>query len=218
MLFLICNIIGQGSISKKDAEIICAHAAGKGYWPIESLITYCVSFGWVQISDGMLRISPEIYSDLNDKDKLNRALIISTVGQLFNMKIINSNMFFYDAVQGQYVFKNELLPLSFSCVRNVLISQGFLIPQRKKTGTQFYVEPTYDELISEYCKKQRKTLTLEALRKKLEHNEIIGEKAELFALEFEQKRIGFPLCERVKRISEIDVAAGYKMYPIDWTD
>lgn len=50
---------------------------------------------------------------------------------------------------------------------------------------------------------------MEALKKQLEGSEIAGEKAELFVLSYEKKRIGKPLCESVQRISEIDVAAGY---------
>lgn len=38
---------------------------------------------------------------------------------------------------------------------------------------------------------------------------LIGEKAELFVLEFEKNRLGAPLAGKVRRISEVDVTAGY---------
>ena len=60
-----------------------------------------------------------------------------------------------------------------------------------------------------------KQLSLEQLKKQLENNELAGEKAELFVLEYEKKRLGQPLCEKVRRISEIDVTAGYDIVSFD---
>lgn len=124
-------------------------------------------------------------------------------------------MFYYDSVQFRYAFKNELLPLSLSSVRNVLISQGFLIPLRDTQGTRFYISPTYDALVAKHCKERRKQLSLEQLKKQFERNELAGEKAELFVLEYEKRRLGLPLCEKVRRISEIDVTAGYDIVSFD---
>ena len=129
--------------------------------------------------------------------------------QLFLGGVIDQTMFSYDSIQSSYAFKNELLPLSLSCVRNVLISQGFLVPQRNPQGTRFHIAPLYDALIAKHCKIRRKQHSVERLKKQLEDNELAGEKAELFVVEYEKKRIGSPLCESIKRISEIDVAAGY---------
>ena len=67
----------------------------------------------------------------------------------------------------------------------------------------------YDTLIAKHCRIRRKQLSLERLKKQLEVNELGGEKAELFVVEYEKKRVGPPLCDRIKRISELDVAAGY---------
>lgn len=209
LLFFICDVIGNGQITVRDAEVICAHVPGKHYLSVRDLISYCHAFGWIQASEDAVSVSPTIATLLNDKDRLNDTLIVSTVNQLFKEGIIDSNMFCYDSVQCSYAFKNELLPLSLSGVRNVLISQGFLIPLRDTQGTRFYISPTYDTLVAEHCKERRKQLSLEQLKKQLEHNELVGEKAELFVLEYEQKRLGLPLCKRVRRISEIDVAAGY---------
>lgn len=209
LLFFICDVIGSGQISVRDAEIICGHAPGKHYLSVGELITYCHVLGWIQVSENIISVSPAIAALLNDKDKLNDMFIVSTVTHLFKEGIMDPSMFSYDSVQCCYAFKNELLPLSLSGVRNVLISQGFLIPLRDTQGTRFYISPAYDTLIVKHCKERRKQLSLEQLKKHLENNELIGEKAELFALEYEKRRLGTPLCEKVRRISEIDVMAGY---------
>ena len=52
-------------------------------------------------------------------------------------------------------------------------------------------------------------MSLEQLKKRLENNELAGEKAELFALEYERQRLGPEGGKKVKHISDIDVSAGY---------
>lgn len=215
LLFFICNVIGSGQVRIKDAEIICARSAGKHYLSIEDLVSYCHALGWIQISEDVLSVSPDIVLLLNNKEKLNDALIVSTVNHLFKETIMDASMFYYDSVQRCYAFKNELLPLSLSCVRNVLISQGFLIPSRDTKVTRFYISPTYEALVAKHCKARRKQLSLEQLKKQLEKNELVGEKAELFVFEHEKKRLGQPFCEKVRRISEIDVTAGYDIVSFD---
>lgn len=215
LLFFICDVIGYSQIRTKDAKIMCTHAPGKRHLPVDDLISYCRTLGWIQILDDSISVSPHIISFLNDKEKLNDVLIISTVNQLFEESIVDASMFYYDTFQCCYAFKNELLPLSLSCVRNILISQGLLVPLRESQGTRFYIVPTYDMLIAKHCKERRRQLSLEKLKKQLESNELAGEKAELFALEYEKKRLGLSLCEKVKRISEIDVTAGYDIVSFD---
>lgn len=215
LLFFICDVIGNGRISARDAAVICTHAPGKHYLSVEDLISYCHALGWIQLSEDIIFLSPAISSLLKNKEELNNALVVSTVNQLFKEGIMDSSMFCYDTVQCSYAFKNELLPLSLSGVRNVLISQGFLIPQRSTQGTRFHIAPIYDALIAKHCKTMRKQLSLEQLKKQLEHNELVGEKAELFVVECEKKRLGIPLCEKIRRISEIDVTAGYDIVSFD---
>lgn len=215
LLFFICDVIGYSQIKIKDAETICAHAPGKRYLSISDLLSYCHAFGWLTMSNDNISVSSKIISALNDKEKLNNVLITSTLNQLFEGRIVDASMFYYDAIQHCYAFRNELLPLSLSCVRNALISQGFLVPMRNSQGIRFYVAPTHDNLVAMHCKEQHRQMSLEKLKKQLESNELVGEKAELFVLEYEKKRLGIPLNEKVMRISEIDVTAGYDIVSFD---
>lgn len=209
LLFFICDVIGKNRINRRDAEVICSHAPGRLHLSGADLICYSNAFGWVQIEDDVISLSSSLTAFTDDKAMMNEKLILSTVEQLFSGEILNASLFSYDVVQHCYSFKNELFPLPLSCIRNALISQGFLIPLRDPQGTRFYISPLYDALIGNHCKAKRKQLSLETLKKQLEENEASGEKAELFVVEYEKKRIGPPLCEKIKRISEIDVAAGY---------
>ncbi len=209
MLFFLCDVIGLQSIKKRDAEIICSHAFGKRYLSVQDLISYCLAFGWIKKEASGITLQPSLSPYVNDKESLNKELIQLSVKQLFADGVLNPFCFSYDTINDSYSFKNELLPLSFATIRNVLISQGFIRLLRQETETRFYIASEFDDLIASFCKARRRTLSLERLKKQLEDNEAAGEQAELFVLEFEKKRIGQPLCQRIKRISPIDAAAGF---------
>ncbi len=218
LLFFICDVIGRTEITIRDADVICSHAPGKRKLSVVDLVNYCLAFGWINIRADIVSLSQSIAEFISDKNVLNEKLIQSTVNQLFEGEIISPRLFSYDAVQSCYSFKNELLPLSLSAVRNVLISQGFLIAERDVQGTKFYIAPAYDSIVANHCKSKRKQLSIKQLKKQLEDNEIAGEKAELFVLSFEKARIGQPLCDKVKRISEIDTSAGYDIVSLNSPD
>lgn len=215
LLFFICDVIGRNEIKIRDAEVICSHAPGKRYLSVKDLISYCHAFGWIDAGLNVVSVSPSYKEYVSDKEAMNEKLILSTVEQLFTEGILDPTLFSYDAVQGCFSFKNELLPLSFSTVRNVLISQGFLITARDDQGTKFYIAPAYDSLVAKHCKTRRKQFSLESLKKQLEDNELAGENAELYVLSYEKERIGPPLCQSIRRISEIDTSAGYDIVSFD---
>ena len=215
LLFFICDALGDHEIKVHDAEIICAHAPGKRYLSVKDLLGYCRAFGWIKTSGNIISLSPTIAAVINDKAKLNDTLVSSTVDSLFDADAFEPKMFTFDTVRGRYAFKNELFPLSLACVRNVLISQGFMAVKHDQQGIHFYISPIYDEIIAKHCKEKRKQISLAQLKKRLEIDELAGEKAELFVMSYERKRLGSPLCDKVKRISEIDVAAGYDIISFD---
>lgn len=215
LLFFLCDVIGTGRIKISDARVLCSHAPGKRYLVVKSLIRYCAAFGWIQLSEDVVTVKPEIVEFLVDKDRLNNSLVESTVKQLFDSGIFDSSMFCYEAIQNCYFFKNEMLPLCLSAIRNTLITQGFFASHREEKGTRLYISSTYESLVAKYSVKRCKQLSLEKFKKQLEKNSLAGEYAELFVMEFEQKRLGKPLGNRVKRISEIDVTAGYDIVSFD---
>lgn len=143
LLFFLCDVIGRTGVSIRDAEVICSHAPGKRQLSVEDLVSYCLALGWIKKEADVLTIIADFEPVLDNKDVFNEELTKSTVEQLFLGGAIDQTMFSYDSIQSSYAFKNELLPLSFSCARNVLISQGFLIPQRGPQGTRFYIAPLY---------------------------------------------------------------------------
>lgn len=119
----------------------------------------------------------------------------------------------------RFAFKNERLPLSFAPLRNTLISQNFFEINRDNLKTVFYIDTKYEKLISSFCQQRKKTIGIEQLKKQLEANSEAGEKAEIFVLQYEKKRIGkHPLVEKIRIISDIDVCAGYDIVSFNSND
>ena len=215
VLFFLCDVIGNSQIKVHDAEVICAHAPGKRYLSVRDLIEYCLAFGWIHLEEDDISVVPSIGEMLHDKDVLNTKLVTSSVDLLFSEGVFDSTMFSYDSLQCSFSFKNELFPLSLSSVRNVLISQHFLLPLRDARGSRFYISSDYELLIAKHCKAKRKLMSLEKLKEQLENNERAGEIAELFVVEYEKRRLGIADGTKVKRISDIDVSAGYDIVSVN---
>lgn len=146
VLFFLCDVIGNSQIKVHDAEVICAHAPGKRYLSVRDLIEYCLAFGWIHLEEDAISVVPSIGEMLHDKDVLNTKLVTSSVDLLFSEGVFDSTMFSYDSLQCSFSFKNELFPLSLSSVRNVLISQHFLLPLRDARGSRFYISSDYELL------------------------------------------------------------------------
>lgn len=216
--YFLCNVVGTSPITRNDAMVLCSHAPGKHHLSCDDLMTYCAAFGWIIILDDTLLLADDLKEHVKHGRQINDYLIKSAVNLLFDSDILTADMFFYDSVQSQYGFKNECFPLKISSIRYVLLSQGFLRVNRSITGSHFYVSPEYETIVAAHCVKKRKAMSLEQLKKRLENNELAGERTELFVLEYENRRLGYMCGGKIKRISDIDVGAGYDIVSVNTPD
>ena len=209
ILFFLQSIVGANSIRLDDIRILCRHAPAKYQLHTDYLIEYCSCFGWIQLND-KISASKDILSFSRNETQLNNYLVESTLNSMFCNKIFTANMFVFDVNNTRVLFRNELLPLSYASIRNVLVSQGFLVVERDSLKTVFSVHPDYEVLLSRFCQKSMNAMTLAQLQSRLEANAIAGAKAESFVLDFERRRIQNPtLKNQIRQISNIDVCAGY---------
>ncbi len=207
--FFLGSIIGDKQLSYEDIRVLCSHAPGSCQIVLPEMVQYCSAFGWIQITENMISLAPEILDVHQDINALNKQLIHKTLIALFESEAFRISMFSFDALSHRTLFRNELFPLNYSVIRNTLINMGFFDIARSIHGTTFFVSETYEKTLSSLCKTEKKKMTLSQLRKKLEADAEIGERAEIFSLIFEQHRIGPPLSEKIRIVSDIDVAAGY---------
>jgi len=113
----------------------------------------------------------------------------------------------FDTTNGKYYIQKHGFPMAAAVFRNVLIQLSALT-QRPDGALELCEQ--YEHLFAKVQRDARKTMSLESLKLQLERQEIQGEEAELFVLRYECNRLeNSPNVHRVKRISEIDVSAGY---------
>lgn len=207
--FFLRNVIGTNQNTIDGIIVLCSHAPGNFQLAVDDLILYCGTFGWICYSDNKYSLSNQLLPCINNNIALTKKLLDDTVKILFEAKVLNIEMFVYESSSNRIRFKNELLKLGYSPVRNVLISQGLFEIERLPQKTVFYLNPDYIGFIETIIKKQKRIFTLEQLKKKIEENEIAGDTAENYVLSYEQNRLPESFREKIKIISNIDVSAGY---------
>ncbi len=209
LIYFLQSIVGNCNLKVDDIRVLCAHAPAGYQLRAEALINYCTCFGWILQRDNIVACSVN-QSVVDDAARLNFYLVESSLEVLFKHDILTADMFIYDVHRRRVSFRNELLPLPYSSIRNVLVSQGFLNVEREPQKTTFWVHPNFERILAQFCKKSSTTLTLKQLRARLEADAVAGEKAESFVLKYERRRICNPVLQgQIKQISEIDVCAGY---------
>ena len=214
ILFFLQSVVGSKFLTIDEIRVICTHAPGKYQLVVDSLIQYCCCFHWLKYDDN-IRIDEKILHLIGSSEELNYELVVSTIDALFTHEIFTSVLFLYDFNKKQFTFRNELLPLCFSSIRNVLVSQGFFKVE-KESVTVFYINPRYENIITIFCKSKKVSFTLEQLKKKLENDARAGEIAEHYVLKYEQKRLlNNPYNKNIRIISDIDVSAGYDIVSFD---
>lgn len=215
ILYFLCDVIGERKVSIHDAEILCSHRSGHIRLTVSDLVAYCGFMGWITLDNDEITINPGIVPFLFNQEELNKKLVEMTVTLLFNMGVFDLSHFWYNDVNSFYVFRDKAFPLTFFCIRDTLVSQGFLVSTREHNVTHYFIAQAYEPLVEKHCKQKKKQMTLEQLKKTIESNEIAGELAESFVLKYEKKRLGNSKSELVKKISDIDVAAGFDIVSFD---
>lgn len=111
----------------------------------------------------------------------------------------------FDAEKEHLTIKKSAFPLAYAAVRNFLTMAGAL---DKEENGEMCVAGNYESDWTEQLRNRRKKFTLEQLLEQQEEQSRRGLEAEEFVLGLEKKRLP-ELAQKIKRISDFDVAAGY---------
>lgn len=112
----------------------------------------------------------------------------------------------YSKSSNTYYIEKFGFSVSAALFRNILIQYKAL----REDSCVLNISTEYESLFVSIQKKMRMKKSLEKLKEQLGQQEIQGEKAELFAVEFEKRRLSDSVkSDTIKRISAIDVSAGY---------
>ena len=216
-LYFFESVMGTQSLSKKDISVLLQHAPSGMKFDTNAMLTYCKSFLWI-VGSTRFQTNEVLLEYLGNSEILNNKLIELTVNGLFDAKLMGEESFSFSPEHRLYRFRHETFSLKYSAVRDVLVSQGFMSIQRKDNGNVFYIAPQYQWLIAKHLRSNRVKIKLDEFKKRLEANELAGNKAEEFVLQFEKNRLPSLLASKVLRVSEIDVGAGYDIISFENSD
>lgn len=132
-------------------------------------------------------------------------LAAMSINRLVEEGIFDKDATGFDAEKGHLTIKRSAFPLAYAAVRNFLTMAGAL---DKEENGEICVAGNYESDWTEQLCNRRKKFTLEQLLKQQEDQSRRGLEAEEFVLGLEKKRLP-ELAQKIKRISDFDVAAGY---------
>ena len=132
-------------------------------------------------------------------------LAAMSINRLVEEGIFDKDATGFDAEKGHLTIKRSAFPLAYAAVRNFLTMAGAL---DKEENGEICVAGNYESDWTEQLCNRRKKFILEQLLKQQEDQSRRGLEAEEFVLGLERKRLP-ELAQKIKRISDFDVAAGY---------
>ena len=148
----------------------------------------------------------EVASELCGSEDFNKTLCKVCLIQISKHGFLDTEAIHYNRERRAYVIERYGFSVSAALFRNILIQFKVLI----ESDGELVLNSEYEPVFAEYRRKQGAKKSLEQLKKQLEQQELQGEAAEQFVVEYEKHRLLHSTKrDSVKRISVIDVSAGY---------
>ena len=211
ILFLISILAGKDKISRDEIRNRCALE--------NNIIVNCPGavafFEYLRLVDTTTdTVIPlpalNVLSEQQSDAKINQLVALS-ISRLVEDGIFDKDATGFDAEKGHLTIKRSAFPLAYAAIRNFLIMAGAL---NKEENGEIGVTGDYESNWTEQLHNRRKKFTLEQLLKQQEDQSKRGLEAEEFVLELEKKRLP-KMAQKIKRISDFDVAAGYDIVSYD---
>lgn len=205
ILFLISILAGKDKISRDEIRNRCALE--------NNIIVNCPGavafFEYLRLVDTTTdTVIPlpalNVLSEQQSDAKINQLVALS-ISRLVEDGIFDKDATGFDAEKGHLTIKRSAFPLAYAAIRNFLIMAGAL---NKEENGEIGVTGDYESNWTEQLHNRRKKFTLEQLLKQQEDQSKRGLEAEEFVLELEKNRLP-KMAQKIKRISDFDVAAGY---------
>ena len=205
ILFLVSIMAGKERISRDEIRNRCA---------LENSITVncpgaVAFFEYLRLvdatSDTVMPL-PELDTlATKSNGEIIEQLAAMSINRLVEEGIFDKDATGFDAEKGHLTIKRSAFPLAYAAVRNFLTMAGAL---DKEENGEICVAGNYESDWTEQLRNRRKKFTLEQLLKQQEDQSRRGLEAEEFVLGLEKKRLP-DLAQKIKRISDFDVSAGY---------
>lgn len=198
------QVLGTSRVQKSSIQKLCA-LQNDIRLNFDAAVAFFKYLGLIEEKVGYLYPTEKSNLLLSSKD-FNRKLCEICLIQIMKDGFLNIEAVHYKKEKKSYAIERYGFSISAALFRNLLIQYKALY----EYDNELLLNSNYEDVFAEYKRKEGSKKTLETLKKQLEQQEAQGEAAELFVMEFEKKRLHFSDdTVLIKRISEIDVSAGY---------
>lgn len=208
MYFASTVLKGEG-IKRESARQICSFVNDMRV-NFNGAVAFFEFLGFIKVSANSLTPTEDgkkLYSLLGGG--FEEALCEACLNKVAIDEIIDISALRFDAAKGKYYIQRHGFPITAAVFRNVLIQLNALSELRDGSGS-LELSERYEAIFTKVQKTAKRRMSLDALKKKLEQQELQGEAAEEYVVEYEKARLfNTALAEKIKRISGIDVSAGY---------
>jgi hypothetical protein len=142
-------------------------------------------------------------------DKLAERMLLSINADPIFHDIFCSEYISYDIIYRSIQIDNSAFPLKYSCFKQLLIDFSILQEHPTKKFNKYIINGRYkkifDKVVLPEIKKRK--IGIEELKKSLEQNQIYGEEAERFVLDFEKHRLNST--KVIDWVAEYSTSDGY---------
>lgn len=162
-----------------------------------------------------------LVSDTYLQNKLLEHIFISLVDTPAFHEIFNSQHISYDVIYNKIQITNSAFKFKYSNFKQLLIDFSFISPHPDTHFKKYIIDGKYKKLFDKYILPsiKKEMFGIDELKKQIEKNNIYGEEAEFFVLEFEKKRLtGHSKIEKIEKISDYHVNAGYDIISFETID
>jgi len=173
-------------------------------------------------SKGKISVNPVLISFLNSErqmcDKFIELLLLSLKEDDDFHNIFSSKNLSYDIVYRTVQINNSAFALRFANLKQLFLDFDIIRVHPTKEIKKYIFNSRYKKLFDKAILPEirKRKIGIEELKKGLEQNQIYGEEAELFVLEYEKRRLNNK--EGIEWVAEYSVAEGYDISSFDNED
>lgn len=223
--FMITKILSANCTKIEDIENYCLYNSVYIRMPVKGILSLLKYISLIEIQENSVYLNKKGIG-LNKKLRKGSVLTPLIATDLINKLICsnNSDIMFdinkikHNKTSNTYVIRNSAIPIKFSNLRNLMINIG-IFQMDRYWKNNLIINNKYLIYFKNAIKNRRLTMDLEELKKQLIKRQELGDEAELFVVKYELKRLrNHSTKQKISRISEIDVTAGYDIISFNSTN
>lgn len=206
VLLLLGAILNKDSMSFEAINSVCSNIASSdlnirmSLFLLEDLGVITIVNGGEELTDIGFQLASLSNSVQRVEWLINRAFDIMAKDETIDLEKVS-----YNHAEDCIILDKWAIPLQYAVYRNFLICMGGLVPY----AGGWIIPRSFEKSFIRATEHRRVQITQKELLEKLKKQQHDGDIAEQFVMKYEEARLGNNPALKPKRISLIDVSAGY---------